>query len=80
MQDVTSVSLAQIKGLPPQSPERREAVRTYLRDNPHLRLNAARKAGVDPAIVSRVLHGVQNSEPVEKAIEAEERLAQKGHK
>ena len=75
--DVVTVSLAQIKALPPDSPERREAVRTYLREYPSLRINASRRADTDPSEISRVLHGHRESEEIEKAIEAEEKASRK---
>jgi hypothetical protein len=75
LMSVASASLAQIKALPPDSPERREAVRNFLRDHPNLRKNAAERVNVDPSVVSRVLHGSHEREDIDKAIEAEERKA-----
>ena len=80
MTNAVEVSLAQIKELPPDSPERREAVRTYLRQFPNLRKNAAQRADVDPSLISMVLHGHRDNEEILKAIDAEEKASRKERK
>jgi len=66
---------ADIKALPPESPKRREAVRSYLilqRGSKGFTRRVAERAGVNPTMVSKVLHGTAVSDPVERAIFAEE--------
>jgi hypothetical protein len=75
-----SVSLAQIRALKPDSPQRREAVRLYLRENRDLRIRAAIRAKCDPSQISRVLHGYLDSAYIVEAIEAEEKASRKDTK
>lgn len=70
--------LTDIKAIPKDTPERREAIRAYLRNHPGILKRAAKRAKVHPTMVSKVLHGVATSEPVEKAIEREE-VRESGH-
>lgn len=67
------ISFAAIRQLPPGSMERREAIAVYLVRSRGFTVRAAKRAGVNQSMVSRVLHGNVVSAPVEKAILQEER-------
>jgi len=64
--------LSDIKAIPKDTAERREAVREYLKRFQTfggLHKRAAKKAKVHETMVSKVLHGTATSAPVEKVIE-----------